>query len=261
MGISVQTLWVLVFRGVNDLPEGSFRRNDPSLTNRIPNGSNGSTKTAACSGWEEPLGEDSFWFLVSAISSAMERPSLLSPLNGDEKRLTTVPQRTVSLLSETDAKQASVQLLKRQALGVWHADALSDVENAIGDLHFWPTTWSKDPRSRDYDMQRLGRSKRLDNRERFELFRFVVGNGASPALAVELLAASESLPDTFAITQMENLVKKAAEGSFSKYKAYIMADRKWAPVFCVPEQKPLPLGEYCPYEDARKVLARQKKRQ
>ena len=162
---------------------------------------------------------------------------------------------------ETDAKQASVQLLKRQALGVWHADALSDVENAIGDLHFWPTTWSKDPRSRDYDMQRLGRSKRLDNRERFELFRFVVGNGASPALAVELLAASESLPDTFAITQMENLVKKAAEGSFSKYKAYIMADRKWAPVFCVPEQKPLPLGEYCPYEDARKVLARQKKRQ
>ena len=30
MGISVQTLWVLVFRGVNDLPEGSFRRNDPS---------------------------------------------------------------------------------------------------------------------------------------------------------------------------------------------------------------------------------------
>ena len=131
----------------------------------------------------------------------MERPSLLSPLNGDEKRLTTVPQRTVSLLCETDAKQASVQLLKRQALGVWHADALSDVENAIGDLHFWPTTWSKDPRSRDYDMQRLGRSKRLDNRERFELFRFVVGNGASPALAVELLAASESLPDTFAITQ------------------------------------------------------------
>ena len=125
-----------------------------------------------------------FWFLVSAISSAMERPSLLSPLNGDEKRLTTVPQRTVSLLCETDAKQASVQLLKRQALGVWHADALSDVENAIGDLHFWPTTWSKDPRSRDYDMQRLGRSKRLDNRERFELFRFVVGNGASPALAV-----------------------------------------------------------------------------
>ena len=186
---------------------------------------------------------------------------MLSPLNGDEKRLTTVPQRTVSLLCETDAKQASVQLLKRQALGVWHADALSDVENAIGDLHFWPTTWSKDPRSRDYDMQRLGRSKRLDNRERFELFRFVVGNGASPALAVELLAASESLPDTFAITQMENLVKKAAEGSFSKYKAYIMADRKWAPVFCVPEQKPLPLGEYCPYEDARKVLARQKKRQ
>ena len=143
-----------------------------------------------------------FWFLVSAISSAMERPSLLSPLNGDEKRLTTVPQRTVSLLCETDAKQASVQLLKRQALGVWHADALSDVENAIGDLHFWPTTWSKDPRSRDYDMQRLGRSKRLDNRERFELFRFVVGNGASPALAVELLAASESLPDTFAITQI-----------------------------------------------------------
>ena len=56
-------------------------------------------------------------------------------------------------------------------------------------------------------------------------------------------------------------MKKAAEGSFSKYKAYIMADRKWAPVFCVPEQKPLPLGEYCPYEDARKVLARQKKRQ
>ena len=53
MGISVQTLWVLVFRGVNDLPEGSFRRNDPSLTNRIPNGSNGSTKTAACSGWED----------------------------------------------------------------------------------------------------------------------------------------------------------------------------------------------------------------
>ena len=133
MGISVQTLWVLVFRGVNDLPEGSFRRNDPSLTNRIPNGSNGSTKTAACSGWEEPL--VTFWFLVSAISSAMERPSLLSPLNGDEKRLTTVPQRTVSLLCETDAKQASVQLLKRQALGVWHADALSDVENAIGDLH------------------------------------------------------------------------------------------------------------------------------
>ena len=161
------------------------------------------------------LREETFWFLVSAISSAMERPSLLSPLNGDEKRLTTVPQRTVSLLCETDAKQASVQLLKRQALGVWHADALSDVENAIGDLHFWPTTWSKDPRSRDYDMQRLGRSKRLDNRERFELFRFVVGNGASPALAVELLAASESLPDTFAITQMENLVKKAAEGSFS----------------------------------------------
>ena len=91
MGISVQTLWVLVFRGVNDLPvEGSFRRNDPSLTNRIPNGSNGSTKTAACSGWEEPLGEVAFWFLVSAISSAMERPSLLSPLNGDDKRLTTV---------------------------------------------------------------------------------------------------------------------------------------------------------------------------
>ena len=73
MGISVQTLWVLVFRGVNDLPEGSFRRNDPSLTNRIPNGSNGSTKTAACSGWEEPLGGTvlslqacGFWFLVSA---------------------------------------------------------------------------------------------------------------------------------------------------------------------------------------------------
>lgn len=74
MGISVQTLWVLVFRGVNDLPvEGSFRRNDPSLTNRIPNGSNGSTKTAACSGWEEPLGGtvlslqalvSGFWFLL-----------------------------------------------------------------------------------------------------------------------------------------------------------------------------------------------------
>ena len=65
MGISVQTLWVLVFRGVNDLPEGSFRRNDPSLTNRIPNRSNGSTKTAACSGWEEPLGRkrSGFWFL------------------------------------------------------------------------------------------------------------------------------------------------------------------------------------------------------
>ena len=74
MGISVQTLWVLVFRGVNDLPvEGSFRRNDLSLTNRIPNGSNGSTKTAACSGWEEPLGGtvlslqalvSGFWFLL-----------------------------------------------------------------------------------------------------------------------------------------------------------------------------------------------------
>ena len=73
--------------------------------------------------------------------------------------------RAHSPLSGFDAKQASVQLLKRQALGVWHADALSDVENAIGDLHFWPTTWSKDPRSRDYDMQRLGRPKRLDNRE------------------------------------------------------------------------------------------------
>ena len=55
MRILVQTLWVLVFRGVNDLPEGSFRRTDPSLTNRIPNGSNGSSKTAACSGWEEPF--------------------------------------------------------------------------------------------------------------------------------------------------------------------------------------------------------------
>ena len=74
MGISVQTLWVLVFRGVNDLPEGSFRRNDPSLTNRIPNGSNGSTKTAACSGWEETFGGNrfiapgimvsGFWFLL-----------------------------------------------------------------------------------------------------------------------------------------------------------------------------------------------------
>ena len=75
MGISVQTLWVLVFRGVNDLPvEGSFRRNDPSLTNRIPNGSNGSTKTAACSGWEEPLGGtvlslQALWFLVSGFCS------------------------------------------------------------------------------------------------------------------------------------------------------------------------------------------------
>ena len=78
MGISVQTLWVLVFRGVNDLPvEGSFRRNDPSLTNRIPNGSNGSTKTAACSGWEEPLGGtvlslQALWFLVSGFCSESE---------------------------------------------------------------------------------------------------------------------------------------------------------------------------------------------
>ena len=78
MGISVQTLWVLVFRGVNDLPvEGSFRRNDPSLTNRIPNGSNGSTKTAACSGWEEPLGGtvlslQALGFLVSGFCSESE---------------------------------------------------------------------------------------------------------------------------------------------------------------------------------------------
>ena len=74
MGISVQTLWVLVFRGVNDLPGGVIhRRNDPSLTHRIPNGSNGSTKTAACSGWEEPFGGNrfiapgmvsGFWFLL-----------------------------------------------------------------------------------------------------------------------------------------------------------------------------------------------------
>ena len=75
MGISVQTLWVLVFRGVNDLPvEGSFRRNDPSLTNRIPNGSNGSTKTAASwvfgygkPPWEtaaETLWETDVWYLL-----------------------------------------------------------------------------------------------------------------------------------------------------------------------------------------------------
>ena len=72
MGISVQTLWVLVFRGVNDLPvEGSFRRNDLSLTNRIPNGSNGSTKTAACSGWEEPAANIQYQYLEGAKSSLL----------------------------------------------------------------------------------------------------------------------------------------------------------------------------------------------
>ena len=48
-----------------------------SLTNRIPNGSNGSTKTAACSGWEEPLGGtvlslQALWFLVSGFCSESE---------------------------------------------------------------------------------------------------------------------------------------------------------------------------------------------
>ena len=36
MGLSVQTLWVLVFRGVYDLPgEGSFRQNDPSRARSV----------------------------------------------------------------------------------------------------------------------------------------------------------------------------------------------------------------------------------
>jgi len=105
---------------------------------------------------------------------------------------------------------------KRSVLGALHADALTAVEDAIGALHLWP-------RHTTYDMQRLGCTKQLNRTECFTLFLFMVGNGASPAVAVELLLATRSVRDRAAVRQLTEMVDKMANGTLAKFRKYLMA--------------------------------------
>jgi len=105
---------------------------------------------------------------------------------------------------------------KWSVLGALHADALTAVEDAIGALHLWP-------RHTTYDMQRLGCTKQLNRTKRFTLFLFMVGNGASPAVAVELLLATQSVRDRAAVRQLTEMVDKMANSTLAKFRKYLMA--------------------------------------
>ena len=131
-----------------------------------------------------------------------------------------VPKRLDAMIRReaTVGKRAVEHVLqaKRSLLGALHADALTAVEDEIGPLHLWPMHTT-------YDMQRLGCTKQLNRTERFTLFLLMVGNGASPAVAVELLLATQSVRDRAAVRQLTEMVDKMANGTLAKFRKYLMA--------------------------------------
>ena len=140
--------------------------------------------------------------LVASLCTATEiKPKRLDAMI---RREATVDKRAVEHVLQA----------KRSVLGALHADALTAVEDAISALHLWP-------RHTTYDMQRLG--CKLNRTERFTLFLFMVGNGASPAVAVELLLATQSVRDRAAVRQLTEMVDKMANDTLAKFRKYLMA--------------------------------------
>ena len=141
---------------------------------------------------------------------------------------------------------------KRSVLGALHADALTAVEDAIGALHLWP-------RHTTYDMQCLGCTKQLNRTERFTLFLFMVGNGASPAVAVELLLATQSVRDRAAVRHLTEMVNKLANGTLAKFRTYVIAPLSdWRAIVHVPPWSTR--SDICPYIQARTALSRHQMR-
>ena len=139
----------------------------------------------------------------------------------NQNRQVALDRRAAALAKEV------IQVNRQAALAGRHIEARAAVEDAIGELQNWPRYLSN-------EMQRLGRSTQLSKRERFTFFLFMVGNGASPAHAVERMMASRSVPDRPAVAELEHLVKQLSTGELSEYRTYMVWWGKWHPIVCVP---------------------------
>jgi hypothetical protein len=168
-----------------------------------------------------------------------------TPLPCTEAEIALKQQAAMARRAVTLAMQAAeLELqLKRHILGDHHADALTVVEEAIGALILWPCR-----------MQRLGRTKHLSRTDRWMFFLFMVGNGASPYQAVQLLLASESVQDGAAVRHLKELVDSLATGGLSKYRTYVMAPHsEWLAIAHVAPYSSQ--SSICPYARARAALS------
>ena len=96
-----------------------------------------------------------------------------------------------SIVTPPTAKRTVQRVLSRaemavQALGPRHGMAVIAVEDAVGPVESYPSR-------QNYDVQTLIRSKALDYNGRFVLLTWLVAEGCSPVLVVELMLAAGSL--------------------------------------------------------------------
>ena len=98
-----------------------------------------------------------------------------------------------------------------QALGSRHGMAVIAVEEAVGPVESYPSR-------RNYDVQTLIRSKALDYNGRFVLLTWLVAEGCSPVLVVELMLAAGSLKNQAAFDHVLSMLHAISQNKF-KYKA------------------------------------------
>ena len=131
---------------------------------------------------------------------------------------------TTSIVTPPTAKRTVQRVLSRsemavQALGSRHGMAVIAVEEAVGPVESYPSR-------RNYDVQTLIRSKALDYNGRFVLLTWLVAEGCSPVLVVELMLAAGSLKNQAAFDHVLSMLHAISQNKF-KYKAYCRLTRSW----------------------------------
>ena len=140
----------------------------------------------------------------------MTRPASVSPATSIDTPPTA--KRTVRrVLSRSE--------MAVQALGSRHGPALIAVEEAVGPIESYPSR-------KNYDVQTLIRSKALDYNGRFVLLTWLVAEGCSPVLVVELMLAAGSLKNQAAFDHVLSMLHAISQNKF-KYKAYCRLTRSW----------------------------------
>ena len=97
--------------------------------------------------------------------------------------------------------------------------AVIAVEEAVGPVESYPSR-------RNYDVQTLIRSKALDYNGRFVLLTWLVAEGCSPVLVVELMLAAGSLKDQAAFDHVLSMLIALSKNQF-EYRAYSRLTRSW----------------------------------
>ena len=109
--------------------------------------------------------------------------------------------------------------LAMQALGSRHGAAVSNLEEVMGYVENYPSF-------QNYNVQALVCSKHLDYNGRFVLLTWLISEGCSPVLVVELMLAAGSLKDQAAFDHVLSMLIALSKNQF-EYRAYSRLTRSW----------------------------------